>query len=112
MDVTKLAFAEKQFDAVIDKALLDSILCGESSTAKAGLYVKHVARCLKPGGVFIVVSFGAPENRLSYFEGEYGWTTTVVAIPKPSISAAGLADAAPEPGQNHYVYVSRKGTEE
>jgi hypothetical protein len=43
--------------------------------------------------VFIIVSFGAPENRLSYLEGEYGWSVTVSAIPKPSISAAGLAEA-------------------
>jgi ubiquinone/menaquinone biosynthesis C-methylase UbiE len=107
----KLEFPDRQFDAVVDKALLDSLLCGERSTANAGLYVKEVARCLKPGGVFIVVSFGAPENRLSYFEGDYGWTTAVTAIPKPSINAAGLAEAATEPGQNHYVYVSKKAAE-
>ena len=111
MNVTKLKFADKQFDAVIDKALLDSLLCAEKSTANTGLYVKEVARCLKPGGVFIVVSFGVPENRLSYFEGAYGWTTTVAAIPKPSINAAGLAEATTEPGQSHYVYVCKKAAE-
>ena len=112
MNASSLKFADQQFDAVIDKALLDSMLCGENSTANTARYVKDVARCLKPGGVFIVVSFSAPENRLSYFEGDFGWVTTVFAIPKPSINAAGLAEAAPEPGQNHYVYVSKKAAAE
>ena len=108
MDVRKLGYESAVFDAVIDKATLDSLLCGENSTANSGLYVKEVARVLKPGGVFIVVSFGAPENRLSYLEGEYNWTVTVSAIPKPTINAAGLAEAASDPAQSHYVYVARK----
>ena len=108
MNVCSLGYPDASFDAVVDKATLDSILCGENSTANSGRYVKEVARVLKPGGVFIIVSFGAPENRLSYLEGEYGWSVTVSAIPKPSISAAGLAEASHDPSQSHYVYVARK----
>ena len=108
MDMCSMGFADATFDAVLDKAALDSLLCGESSTANSGRYVKEVARVLKPGGVFIVVSFGAPENRLSYLEGDYGWSVTVAAIPKPSISAAGLPEASADPAQSHYVYVARK----
>jgi SAM-dependent methyltransferase len=90
MNCCSLGYPDASFDAVIDKATLDSLLCGENSTANTGRYVGEVCRVLKPGGVFIVVSFGTPENRLSYLEGEYGWQTTVHSIPKPTINAAGL----------------------
>lgn len=35
MDVRALDFETGQFDCVIDKGTLDSILCGESSTSNA-----------------------------------------------------------------------------
>ena len=70
MNSCSLGFPDASFDAVIDKAMLDSLLCGEASTANTGRYVGEVARTLKPGGVYIIVSFGTPENRLSYLEGD------------------------------------------
>jgi hypothetical protein len=97
-----MGFPDASFDAVIDKALLDSLLCGENSTVNTGKYVGTVARLLKPGGAFIIVSFGTPENRLSYLEGDYGWQVTVHSIPKPTINTAGLPEVnSSDPNQQH-----------
>ena len=55
-----------------------------------------------------MVSFGTPENRLSYFEGDYGWTTTTHSIPKPSVDAEGMPKIANDPSQQHYIYIATK----
>lgn len=65
MNCTALNFPDACFGAVIDKGALDCLLCGENSTANTGRYTHEVARVLKPGGVFIIVSYAAPELRLS-----------------------------------------------
>ena len=111
MNCCSMGYPDASFDAVIDKATLDSLLCGENSTANSGRYVAEVARVLRPGGVFIVVSFGSPENRLSYFEGEYGWQVTVHSIPKPTINTAGLPEAnTSDPNMQHYVFICTKAS--
>jgi len=108
MSCYSLGYADGTFDAVIDKGTLDSLLCGENSTANSARYVAEVCRTLKPGGVFIVVSFGTPDIRLSYFEGDYGWTTTVHSIPKPSVDADGMPKIGSDPAQQHYIYICSK----
>ena len=68
-DVTALPIAtypDRSFTAVLDKGTLDSLLCGEGSTTAAAKYATGVARLLGPGGVFLVVSHGSPENRLRW----------------------------------------------
>ena len=89
---------------------LDSILCGEGSTANAGKCCSEMSRVLKPGGVFMAVSYGTPENRLSYLEHEeYHWTVQVHTIAKPTVSATAVADAK-DASSVHYVYVCSKST--
>ncbi len=109
MNCSALNYPDASFNAVIDKGTLDCLLCGENSTAITGRYTHEVARVLKPGGVFIVVSYGAPENRLSYLEGDYGWFVSVQTIPKPTINTAGLPDTVSSDSTScHYVYVCKK----
>ena len=109
MNICALNFPDKCFDAVIDKATLDTLLCGENSTANTSRYTHEVARVLKPGGVFIAISHATPEVRLSYLEGDYDWNASVSTLPQPTINAAGLPDAG-ESGSVHYVYICRKNT--
>lgn len=108
MNVCALAYGDSSYDTVIDKATLDSLLCGDNSTANASRYCSEVARILKPGGVFFVISYGIPENRLSYLENdEYGWRVTVSTLPKPTVSPNGVPDGT-DPSQVHYIYICTK----
>ena len=63
------SFPDASFSAVIDKGTLDSLLCGEGSTTTAAKYVMTVSRVLQRGGVFLIVSYGAPDNRLRWVWG-------------------------------------------
>merc|ERR1711865_875498 len=105
-DVLTLPFNEGAFEAVIDKGTMDSILCGEGSTKNVAVMCKHISRVLKPGGTYIVVSYGQPDYRLNYFDKpEYNWNLLPVQhIAKPCVSAV----EDPDPANVHYVYIMEK----
>jgi len=61
-DVRNLAFADGTFCAVIDKAVLDALLCGSESDTAALL--REAQRVLRPGGRFLLITFGQPSARV------------------------------------------------
>jgi hypothetical protein len=76
-----LPFPAGRFGAVVDKGTLDSLLCGDESTAHAAKMCEHVSRALRPGGVFVVISYGTPDNRLCYLEAPaYKWKVAHIKI--------------------------------
>lgn len=64
MDIREMKYEDNCFDLVIDKSTIDSILCGEKSFVNTALMIKEVQRVLKTGGIYMVVSYGTPENRV------------------------------------------------
>ena len=61
---------------------------------------------------YFCISYGVPENRLSYLENEeYKWKVTVHTVPKPTVSAA-AAPEAKEGSNMHYIYVCQKGLDQ
>merc|ERR1712216_1098215 len=109
MNVCSLEFPDEAFEGVIAKGLMDAILCGEGSTANVAKMCMEVSRVLKPNGVFFIVSYGVPDNRLQYLENEdYSCTVTVHTVPKPTVSATAVPDTK-DANSVHYVYVCQKG---
>ena len=67
MDVRRMdAFGDDSFDIIIDKACLDAVYCGFSSTDDAIQMAQEVVRILKPTGNFVSFSYGPPAARLPY----------------------------------------------
>lgn len=64
MNVCALDFPDESFNTVIDKGTLDSVLCGEGSTANVAKMCMEISRVLKPNGVYFICSYGVPYNRL------------------------------------------------
>lgn len=64
MNVCALDFPDESFNTVIDKGTLDSVLCGEGSTANVAKMCMEISRVLKPNGVYFICSYGVPDNRL------------------------------------------------
>lgn len=65
------------FDVIVDKALFDSMLCGDENTADVQQLVTEMWRILKPGGVYLLVSHGAPPSRLPHLSANssnYQWS--------------------------------------
>ena len=111
MNACALEFPDETFDAVTDKGTLDSILCGEGSTANVSKMLSEASRVLKPNGVLFMVSYGIPDNRLSYLENEdYHWKVTVHTVAKPTVSATAVSESK-DANSVHYLYVCTKGAE-
>ena len=62
MDVTDLKYEDETFDMAIDKSTIDALLCGDSAFLQVATMCKEVQRVLKPKGVYLVISYGKPEN--------------------------------------------------
>jgi SAM-dependent methyltransferase len=96
MDCTKLNFGNNTFEAVLDKGTLDTLLCYDNSEQLVERALKEIARVLKPGGVFVLVSYGIPKTRKKYFDKSTGLSLVdTVTVAKPGMSTS------------HYIYVGQ-----
>jgi ubiquinone/menaquinone biosynthesis C-methylase UbiE len=104
MDVMKMDFRDGEFDAIVDKATMDAVLCGDNSIDNIKKMFQEIYRTLKPGGVYIVITYGAPDARLSHFqEAKLGWKVEIETVPKA------YAELDKEkPNDVHYVYIATK----
>jgi EEF1A lysine methyltransferase 4 len=105
MDATKLPrelFGA--FQLVIDKALLDYLLC-EADASKASRYLSDVKRVLKPGGTFCCISHGIPDRRVEFIASAFQVSSRKVQIqhiPKPQVSGTD-----PGASPDFYLYMVR-----
>jgi ubiquinone/menaquinone biosynthesis C-methylase UbiE len=60
-------FENETFNFVIDKATLDCVLCGEGGVDDAIKVIKEVYRILVPDGVYVCITYGNEELRMSLF---------------------------------------------
>jgi SAM-dependent methyltransferase len=108
---------EGSYDVIIDKALLDAIMCASMGEVNAKLYRIEADRLLKSDGLFIVITFGNPEIRLSLLEQndldvEYftPWKTSVQAVMKPKQFPNEVLDPD-DPDSLYFIYCLRKNPE-
>ncbi|KAM0922002.1 hypothetical protein ACQ4PT_006473 [Festuca glaucescens] len=66
MDVRDMSlFADGSFDCVIDKGTLDAMMCGDDAPHGASRMLAEVARITRPGGIYMLITYGAPKERLT-----------------------------------------------
>jgi len=109
---------DNSFDAIIDKALFDSILCSPAGGEKMiSVYIFEIDRLLSDDGVFFLVSYGNPDDRLKYLE-QYDieepyfttWYIEVRALEVPlEYEDEELDEDSPD--NYYFVYVCRKDAE-
>ena len=59
-------FADALFASVIDKGTIDGTLCGGKSVDNAIAILQEIGRVLQDGGVFLLITYGAPTMRHKY----------------------------------------------
>ena len=107
-DVFDMKFDSGSFDSVIDKALLDSILCKENANSDADKMVREIYRVLGKRGKFLCVSHNS--ERSTYFKTQ-DWEIEI----KP-LSLMDAIDGESEKKKNnktdkkaeHYLYIMTK----
>ncbi|KAH9329877.1 hypothetical protein KI387_001985, partial [Taxus chinensis] len=124
MDVRDMStFGSCSFDSVVDKGMLDSLMCGSNAQQSARKMLEEVRRVLKPGGVYILITYGGPHVRMPHLKSLL-WTITLHVVAKPGSRRAlensswAVTDPVPvdddgslssdfhsEDPDMHYVYV-------
>jgi hypothetical protein len=106
----ELGFPDSVFNAVLDKATLDSVLCAEGSLIIAAKCLSEISRVLSSDGVFISISHAGPNSRMSILERpEYGWSVRVEKVSKPMLKL--IKESSTENGDDrvyHYIYICKK----
>merc|ERR1712072_784050 len=98
-DCTAMTYANGTYDYVIDKAVLDAMLCAEGGTLASQKYLAEVARVLKPKGKFLCVSTAKGDSRTSCLEQHFASSEIQIEpIAKPS--TAPVEDTS---APKHYV---------
>jgi ubiquinone/menaquinone biosynthesis C-methylase UbiE len=113
MDTRDLKLGNEQFDLVIDKGTMDSLLCGENALLGVALLTKEVQRVLKTNGVYMLVSHGQPDSRVPLlmkehlsFQVSYQILKKNVALELKTSDEDLLNPVTFE--QTHYVYLCKK----
>ena len=87
MDARDLTFEDGSFDLIIAKGIIDSLSCGENYVHHISKMLHEFHRVLTDSGTLICVSYGAPDQRQWYFDGEhageFNWTVDISTIAKP-----------------------------
>lgn len=113
MDSTNLEFQDESFDAVIDKGLIDTLLCYPTSEDTVTAFLTGVARVLRPGGKLFCVSVGTPSERLMILDNQdYSWKVESFAVKKPRISEKDSVGEEGEPTSSYWLYVCTSGGSE
>lgn len=83
MDVRDLKYSDEFFDLIVDKSTIDAILCGECSFINVAKMLKEVDRVLKVDGIYMIISYGQPENRIFHLERNFlNFDITIYTIKK------------------------------
>ncbi|ELR15315.1 catalytic, putative [Acanthamoeba castellanii str. Neff] len=103
-DATRMPeFGDRTFDAAIDKGTMDAILCGEGSAENTEKILSEMARIIKPGGVFLLITYGQPKTRLHYLcKEKFGWDVEQRTVAKQA------PPGSDEKADVHYIYICRK----
>ncbi|CAA0827241.1 S-adenosyl-L-methionine-dependent methyltransferases superfamily protein [Striga hermonthica] len=126
MDVKDMSFfSDDSFDSIIDKGKL----CGTDAPISASQMLGEVSRLLKPGGVYMLITYGDPIVRMPHINRNvYNWKIELYIMPIPGfqrpagstslkslmepvpITDKGLlpADYVIEDPDSHFIYVCKK----
>ena len=97
-------FTNGSFNVVFDKALLDSVLCGENALPIVDKMINEIYRVLVNGGYYIVISNGNEDTRKHLFNNDM-WDYKMLEIEKPSKVV--VLDEK-DPKNYHYIYILTK----
>ena len=85
-DITKrLEFADKSFDLIVCKGTLDAVLCNQNAHEKVEAMMTECQRVLDAHGAMVVISYGAPDDRMDCFDNTLWKEIKSYTAPKPYV---------------------------
>lgn len=113
-----MGFKDGHFDYVIDKAVLDSVICGPNPAGVSEQMLTEIHWVLKPTGTYICISHGQEVHRKKYLKNVklFQWKYKKHFLPKVNPKGAPkLPSKGPSTDDKklyNFIYVAQKQTEE
>ena len=117
-DVRDLKYKKEIFDLIVDKATMDTVLCNEKGLLDVTIMTKEISRVLRTDGIYLILSFGKPEDRIIHLQREHlSFEIKICEITKNHLKKGNNNNQVEENGdlnENignksiHYAYVCRK----
>ena len=102
MDVRDIKYEDNQFDLAIDKSTMDALLCGDNAFINVAKMIKEIQRVLKVGGYYMIISYGAPKNRLIHLKRKFEkFKIEILKVEKDFVEEDGYE-------KYHYIYLCQK----
>ena len=102
MDVRDIKYESNYFDLAIDKSTIDALLCGDEAFINVAKMIKEVQRILKVGGYYMIISYGAPDDRLIHLKRKFEkFKIEILKIEKDYVEEEGYDNY-------HYIYLCQK----
>uniref|UniRef100_A0A7S3IFR0 Methyltransferase type 11 domain-containing protein n=1 Tax=Strombidium inclinatum TaxID=197538 RepID=A0A7S3IFR0_9SPIT len=113
MDVRNLQFKDGYFDVVIDKALLDAIVCGGGAVENSHMMLSEIHRVLSPTGTYICITHGKEKQRKKYLKNvkRFNWMRMKFPLQKPQVGQTQKEHKIPKEDDKknfHFLYVCKK----
>mmetsp|Transcript_29398 Transcript_29398/g.50777 ORF Transcript_29398/g.50777 Transcript_29398/m.50777 type:complete len:266 (+) Transcript_29398:124-921(+) len=64
-------YGDSAFDVVLDKSLIDTMMCYDDAAAAVGAMAREVARVLRPGGRYLALSLHRPRSGLAHLRQDH-----------------------------------------
>ncbi|RCV17869.1 hypothetical protein SETIT_3G254500v2 [Setaria italica] len=98
MDVRDMSFfGDESFDCVLDKGTLDAMMCADDAPDGASKMLAEVARLLRPRGIYLLVTYGAPKERVPLLnQAGCSWSIALYIMPTPGYQLK-MSKGAPQP---------------
>lgn len=97
MDCTQMNYDDNSFDLIIDKGTIDALACSDDDEYNIRSTVSECMRVLRPGGIYMVISFGEESRRMHFFKG------------KGEVRCEAFVNEEKRaPGNVHYIYTTVK----
>ncbi|ETV76403.1 hypothetical protein H257_09433 [Aphanomyces astaci] len=94
------------FDVILDKGLLDTLLCSPNNVEDVLALLHELHRVLKVNGTLVVVSHGPPDTRLMYLTREtFEWTVDTITPIERICSTIELPKAGT---RRYYMYTCHR----
>ena len=108
LDVCEMKdFDSGQFNIVLDKGTLDSVLCSENPVQNCQKMISEVYRVLNHGGKYICISFGDSEHRMKFFKSQNWVNINYEKIIKPFARNENNTEGL-DFNNYHFVYIMTK----
>lgn len=115
-DCTALSLAPSFYDLVLDKGLLDAIVCAPDAQTGVSRMMDAIGVGMAAGGAYVLVSHAPPAKLLPWVSPDArGWRVETWVMPKPGMGG-GQPAALYTPQDDasntlHFVYVFRRSLE-